>query len=91
MKTSVKEDLMILTKVEMDLLENGKVSCEGVIEDAKSQDRLQANHFYGVQNKYHYGITLGSYPTLKKQLKAIIDFKKYIMKNDFTLMSGGGK
>lgn len=89
MRTSVKEDLMILTKVELDLLENGKVSCDGAIDDVESQTRLQDIHFYGVQNKYHYGITLGSYPTLKKQLKAIMDFKKYIMKNDFTLMSGG--
>lgn len=89
MKTSVKEDLMILTKVELDLLENGKVSCDGGIDDAKSQFRLQDNRFYDVQKKYHYGITLGMYPTLKKQLKVIMDFKKYIMKNDFTLMNGG--
>lgn len=89
MKTSVKEDLIILTKLEMDLLENGKVSSNGKIDDAKSQFRLNDIGFYDIQNKYHYGITLGVYPTLKKQLKAIIEFKKYIMKNDFSLTVGG--
>ena len=82
MTETVKRELLDLTKVEMDILTNGKMNCVSdkiLVEDDESQKRLEANNFYDIQKKYRFGFTIGMYD-IKTQLEWIRNFKDFIVK-----------
>lgn len=84
MRNELRQDLLVLTKTEMDILENGKMgSSPDGMDDPETQARLEKTGFYDVQDKYKYGFYLGRLPGAKSQLKEIMRFKKHIMRNAY--------
>lgn len=74
-----KQDLLTLCKLERSILLTGPIRADDNGFDSE-EDQIRLKEFYELQKKYSYGWYI-SQDSLDGQIKAINDFKKYIIDN----------
>ena len=66
-------ELMILCKLEMSILTNGKIKPDNTGYFASDIENDRLDMFYKLQEKYHYGWYIAEQP-IEEQLQSINDF-----------------
>lgn len=74
----IMQDLILLTKVEEDILLNGRIFPDNEGYYACEKDKARVKGLESLMEKYHYGWYI-AHESLKEQIVSIIKFKLYVL------------
>lgn len=77
--SKINRELKILSGVELDILENGKIEADADGYFATKKDAERIRLLEDVMNQYTYGWYIAKLPSVEAQVKSIAEFKIYII------------